>query len=255
LKPNKNYLSGEGRPRILAHRGLVSAGVPENTIAAFSAALNAGADYIETDVQVSADGVAVVFHDEDLLRLVDDNRRISDLAIFDLQQVLIGGVHSIPSLEEVLNYFPKARFNLDVKSEAGVVAVAEVINRLAAWDRILISSFSERRRKRTLRRLHSPVATSAGVSKVLAIYALWRIGFGHLIKFITKESISLQVPVGVKFVTLAQPGFINAVHRAGLEVHFWTINDLSLVQELISMGADGIVTDDCDVIINATRRQ
>ena len=79
------------RPRIFAHRGLTYSGdkqvADENTVASFELAIAAGADYLESDIQVTKDQVPVLFHDTDLKRLVGKQTRISDLTLSELQQI------------------------------------------------------------------------------------------------------------------------------------------------------------------------
>lgn len=239
--------------RILAHRGLVSEFVPENTTKAFSDALAAGADVIETDIQVTADDVAVVFHDEDLFRLAGLKAQIRDLTFAELELIDIGHGKRVPALEQVLTAFPTEKFNFDIKTDAGVAPTVAVIEKLSAHDRILISSFSEARRKTTLALLSKPCRTSAGVSKVLKLYAASLLRSRYLFKKIASGSDALQIPTHKGLIRLDSPNFIAMAKRANLEVHFWTINTEKEMQRLAALGATGIVTDHCDVAVKALK--
>src|SRR5947208_14930169 len=93
----------EGFPdvRVIAHRG-ASARAPENTPAAFRAALEDGADGVELDARLTADDVVVVMHDDDLARTTNGTGRVSEMSFEQLRALLVGGSERIPTLEEVL---------------------------------------------------------------------------------------------------------------------------------------------------------
>ena len=236
--------------QILAHRGLVSEFVPENTIKAFADALHSGADVIETDVQCSSDGVAIVFHDEDLTRLAGIPKKVSEMSWKELSVLDIGFGKRIPTLKQALQEFPSSRFNLDIKSVGAIDATAAVINELGAQRRVLISSFSDSRRKRTLSKISGAIMTSAGSSRVLALWLAAGLGAASLFRLIAQDINAVQIPVkrfGFRFDT---KNFVSMALAAGLEVHYWTINDLTQVIRLIKLGATGVVTDNCDLIIS-----
>lgn len=247
-------LSNLADVRILAHRGLVSEFVPENTIKAFTDAIAAGADVIETDIQVSKDSVALVFHDADLLRLAGIKKSVSDLTFAELDQIDIGNGKRIPSLEQVLKAFPAVKFNLDIKSDAAVEATVAVIEKLKAHEQVLISSFSESRRLRSLKLFTKPVRTSAGVKKVLKLYFASKFLSLEVFKRIAAGSDALQIPVQRGPIRLDSPRFVSFAKSAGLELHYWTINEPEEMLRLASIGASGIVSDRCDVA-KATLRQ
>jgi len=96
-------------PLIIAHRG-ASASAPENTLAAFRAAVDAGADGIEFDVQLAADGVPVVIHDTDLRRTASVDKRVADLTSLQLSKTDVGSwfaaqfrIETVPTLEQTLH--------------------------------------------------------------------------------------------------------------------------------------------------------
>lgn len=235
--------------QVLAHRGLVSETVPENTLQAFAAALACGADVIETDVQCSKDGIAIVFHDEDLLRMAGLKVKVNDLTWQEIRKIDIGFGNKIPSLEDALAEFPNARFNLDIKSNTAIQAAAEVINQSQAQNRVLVSSFSEYRRQKAVNAITGKISTSAGVSRVLCIYLASLLGFNFLVRFLAKNITALQLPVQKSFLKFDSARFISSVKQANLQLHYWTINDFNQMERLIIAGADGIVTDHCDLAI------
>jgi glycerophosphoryl diester phosphodiesterase len=239
--------------QILAHRGLESAFVPENTIKAFADALAAGADVIETDIQVSKDNVPLIFHDETLLRMAGIDSAISDFDFAELEQVDIGHGKRVATLEQALLAFPSARFNLDIKTDSGVLPTVAVIEKLQAHDRVLFSSFNEKRRLHAISLVSARVRTSAGVSKVLRLFFASLLGSQKLFDLLAKGSDALQIPTHRSFIRLDSPRFIRFCHRAGLEMHYWTINDAKEMKRLVALGADGIVTDHADVAIATLR--
>jgi glycerophosphoryl diester phosphodiesterase len=237
--------------QVLAHRGLVSEFVPENTIKAFADALHSGADVIETDVQCTADGVAIVFHDSDLNRMAGIPKQISETSWKEISVIDIGFGKRIPTLRQALEEFPGARFNLDIKSTGAIEATAKVINELSATNRVLISSFSERRRNQTISKISGHIRTSAGSTKVLLLWLAAAFAVTPLFRHFSKGIDALQVPVQRFGLRFDGKKFINMALQGGIELHYWTINDLREVSRLKKLGATGIVTDHCDLVITA----
>jgi glycerophosphoryl diester phosphodiesterase len=242
-----------GQTQILAHRGLVSEFVPENSLTAFADALAAGADIIETDIQSSNDGVAFIFHDSDLNRLAKINKNFSDCSSQEILEIDIGFGKRIPTLEQALLAFPPVQFNLDLKSDAAIGSTVAVIEKLQAHSQVLVSSFSERRRLKALRLLSKPVKTSAGTAKVLKLYFASLFGLKELFKSIARGSTAIQVPIRRGLIRFDSPGFISNCKNSNLEIHYWTINSPNVMKRLVDLGADGIVTDHCDLAITTLR--
>jgi len=235
--------------RWLAHRGLWQhrAGVSENSLEAFAEALSHGATHIESDVHATKDGQAVLFHDADLRRAAGIDQKIADLTLADLRGIELIGGGQVPTLSEALHQFPQARFNLDVKATGAVGATANDINRTASHQRVLVSSFSPRRRLATLSALAKPVATSADSVLVVQIWASYRSGSLRRFAALCAGIDAIQMPtdrVGIRF---DDSGFITELNRMQVEAHFWTINEPAEMQRLLGLGARGIVTDRVDL--------
>jgi glycerophosphoryl diester phosphodiesterase len=239
------------RPRIFAHRGLTFQAdkqvVDENTIDSFELALAAGADYLETDLQLTKDGVAVLFHDSDLSRLVGSKQLISTLTLDELKQIRLPFGGEIPTLQQALERFPSAKFNLDFKTPSTESPGMAVIAAMGAFERVLVSSFSEASRVRVL--AHSPVtlASSAGSSKVLTSYTLARLGLTKQLASSLTSVHALQIPTKMYGIDFTHPRFVEAVLNQDKEIHYWTINDPAEMVTLFSLGAHGIVTDRSDI--------
>lgn len=247
---NHGYLS-PALPRVFAHRGFAFAnGLDENTLAAFAAALELGATHIETDVQVTKDGIPVLFHDGDLLRVAGLDRKIHEVTAAELAKLALSEGGRVPTLREALVELPQARFNLDLKVWAAVEPVTALIRELKANDRVLLSSFSERRRVAAIKELGRSVVTSAGGLRVIALWAASRLKSRHLVNRLAKPVQALQIPTRAGLIRLDSPAFIAAMTKAGLEIHYWTINDADEMLRLIGLGAHGIVTDRTDIAVN-----
>ena len=227
-------------PLAFAHRGGAAAG-DENTADAFGRAITLGFRYVETDVQATADGVAVIFHDADLARMAGQRTRVDALRWADLQTVRIGGAAAVPRLDEVLDAWPQVRFNVDVKADNAVTPTLATLGRTAARDRVLLASFSDRRIA-LLRREGGPaVATSMATREVARL----RVGAYRRPR---PNVVAAQVPLRYGPLRVVDPRFIARAHRLGLQVHVWTIDDPAAIHGLLDLGVDGIMTDQPEVL-------
>ncbi len=246
------FLSFPG-PIALAHRG--GAGeAPENTLAAFEIAVTLGYRYLETDVHITRDGVLVAFHDDRLDRVTDRAGAIADLGILEVEEADAGYMFSpdgedrfpfrgrgvrVPRLEEVLMRWPDARVNVDPKSDACVGPLAALLNRLGAWERVCIGSFSDRRLRQIRALGDGRACTSMGPHSI----ALARLAatFGSMPRL---AADCLQVPIRRGRFLIVTERFVEAAHRVGLPVHVWTINDEATIDDLLDLDVDGIMSDD-----------
>lgn len=233
-------------PRSIAHRGL-ALGVAENTLEAFAAALEAGADILETDVHASSDGVAVICHDDDLSRIAGVDAPVERLSLSRLRELELVGGGRLATLVDALGRFPHARFNIDIKTGAALSPAVEEIRRSGAENRVLITSFAQRRRRRAVRALPS-AATSASTPGVALALIGSRLRAAPVVRLALRKVDAVQVPRRHGPVTVVSPAFVRAVHQAGREVHVWTVNTPEEMDELLEMGVDGIVTDRCDLL-------
>ena len=206
----KHYLDFPGIA-VLAHRG-GALEANENTLESFQYADEIGCEYIETDVQVSSDGIPYIFHDEDLSRIVGERKNFNELSSSEINNLVIFIDHKIPTLESVLLSLPNTLFQIDVKTDDVALPALKVIEKCGALHRVCIASFSS----------------------LLASFGLYS-------KPIHGDC--LQVPIyyyGIKIVTQR---FINYVQSQGLKIIVWTINDIKSMNKLMDMGVDGIITD------------
>ena len=249
-------------PAALAHRGFSRDGA-ENTLEAFRAARDLGYEWVETDVNTTRDGVVLSFHDETLDRVTDGTGDVSDRTWEQIRSERVAGAACIPRLADLLTELPGTKFNIDVKDEASVTALPPLLHELGAADRVRVTSFSESRRRRTLRALRQltggPVATSSGKGGMRLLIACsrlggpsWRIGRRVAARWIEPFD-TVQIPrrhrerSGAE-VELVTPRFLDFAHRHGIEVHVWTVNDATEMAELLDLGVDGIITDRADLL-------
>src|SRR3712207_8588878 len=145
----------------MAHRGGAIEHL-ENTMPAFQACVDLGYRYLETDVQVTADGVLVAFHDPTLERVTDQPGRVDSLPWAQVSEARIGGREPVVRLEDLLTAWPDVRFNLDIKAAGVLAPLVRLVRRLTVADRICLGSFSDARIA-AARRLFGPaVCTSLG---------------------------------------------------------------------------------------------
>jgi len=246
-----NYFDSP-KPRVFAHRGFSHKleGVDENTLEAFAAAIDHGAEFIETDTQATNDGVAVLFHDDDLQRLFGVPARVGQLSLDELKKLRLPSGTRIPTLEEALTAFPVAKLNIDVKSKNAIIPTATAIENTDSHSRVLVSSFSNRRRRATLELLSAEVATSGSMSTVIQIWLSHKFLGGIGLRSLTKQIDALQLPTKYGPINFASAPLIERLSTLDIETHFWTINDRLQMTELIELGASGIVTDRTDLASN-----
>lgn len=240
-------------PRVLAHRGLALE-APENTLLAFAKALALGVDHIETDVHASADGVAVIAHDESLERVAGRKVRVDQLTMAELRRVELGEGQGFCSLSEALDAFPEARFNIDIKSSAAVAPTVKAIQQLRATERVLVTSFSDRRRRAAVAALRG-VATSVSAGSTLRLVLANRLRWSVAARRVLASVHAIQVPERWKALRVVTPPLIRTCHAAGVEVHVWTVNDPADMTRLLDLGVDGLVTDRADLAVEVIRRR
>ena len=226
------------KPTITAHRGL-SAKAPENTLYAFSDAIDAGADMIELDVQQTKDGVLVVLHDQDLQRTTGMNRNIWDVTYDEIRDLDAGSWFDpayanarIPTLEETLQFIDgRIRLNIEIKptdhtSPTLEQDVADLITKYGYTDNCWVTSFSYSSLKR-IKETNPDIRTGYIMS----------VAYGQFYSLKYADAFSLN-----KVFVTSQ--VVNSAHQAGKQVFAWTVNSVSEVRSLCNLHVDSIITDD-----------
>jgi len=222
----------------------------ENTLEAFRHAVALGYRYLETDVHVTRDGVLLAFHDEALDRVTDQQGKLAELTFAEVRAARVGGQHEVPTLAELFDAFPDVQFNIDIKSEGAVAALAEFLRARGDEHRVIVGSFSPRRLGEFRRLTGGRVRTSAHPLEVLAYRFL---PSGRLADLVTRGHVSaLQIPhrrgLGPLRVTVADRGLLRRAHAAGKQVHVWTVDDPDEMRTLLDRGVDGLFTDRTDLL-------
>lgn len=254
-----DFFNDEAKPRIFGHRGFVTEsmtalGVLENTRVAFAAALAAGAGFLESDCLLTSDGRVVLVHDTDLLRLFGDERKVSEATHAELVN-LFANRGGLLALDEALEEFPDAHFNIDVKSAAVAGPAGEIVGSLAP-ERVLITSFSDSNRKRALAAATSAAAgkivpaTSASQRTVVKILVALMLRSRRLVSRAFVGIDAVQIPERLGAVRVLNARLLAAAHAHGVEVHVWTVNDPHDMQRLAALGVDGLVTDRTDIAVS-----
>jgi glycerophosphoryl diester phosphodiesterase len=218
----------------VAHRGGARE-APENTLTAFRHAVAAGAGGVELDVRLSADGVAVVFHDDDLGRFFASTASVESLPWSALERLELGEREArfsgerIPTLAEALAVLmPLALINLELKSAANAEALAAAVARELRGSplagRTVVSSFD---------------------AEVVAAFARLApaIGAGHVLASPPRDEAWLGYGWVALERRLAAAGWATQARAAGLRVLVWTENDPATLEPWRALAVDGIVTD------------
>jgi glycerophosphoryl diester phosphodiesterase len=224
------------RPLLYGHRG-ASAHALENTMTAFARARADGADGIELDVRLTADGELVVFHDDDLDRLAGRPERIDRLAWSDLARIALRGGERVPRLEQVLGETGSLQVNVEIKSPGWrrlrdvVAAVASAVARCRAADRVIVSSFDPA--AVGLTRLTTSLRTG------LLFHARQRrpLRRAWLAPLLRPDAMHPER-------VLVDAAAMDRWRAAGYQVNVWTVDGADEVRRLAALGVDGIISND-----------
>ena len=251
--PGHPYFAGTGF-LVIAHRGGRGMG-PENTLPLFREAVAAGADVLEMDVRLSADGVLVVHHDRRVRRTTGATGRVDSLTAAQLQALdagfgwtrdgrsypFRGKGYRIPRLAEVLRAFPGQRMLIELKPRLrrAAEALCGEIRGAGMQYRVAVAGF-DGGTVGAFRSLCPEVPTSAAGGEVIAWKALHLLGLGNLY---APEFALFAVPERVGRLRVVDRGFASRARERNLPVQVWTVNETEEMQRLIDLGVNGILTD------------
>lgn len=252
--------SSSERPLIFAHRG-ARVELPENTIEAFSRAIERGVEVIETDVRLTSDGHLVIFHDATAERIARRSRAVAESTLADVRtwdvghalersgsRPFVGQGFRAPTLAEALEAFPKTRFNVDLKPRTAASAdeAMRVIRDARAEDRVLIACFDSRVLDH-VRDAGYRGATGFGAQEVSRLLLTPR---SQLSPRMFRGS-AVQIPHRAGLLDLATRSTLARSRAIGARLHVFTVNDPVRARELAHVGVDGIMTDDPATLIAA----
>jgi glycerophosphoryl diester phosphodiesterase len=251
------------RPRVIAHRG-ASGDYPENTLPAFKAASEAGAPYLELDVHLTHDGEVVVCHDDTLTRTAGQDGVIREMTFEKIRHADAGyGFSSsqagnfpfrgqgiqIPMLREVLTAFSQHRFIVELKHGGELVrATVEIVRQAQMSRRVLIASEHQEPIEQ-IRTIAPDLPTNMPTQET----GLFMMSLAPDAPDYVPLGDALQVPPEYHSWKLVTPESVKAAHKAGIEVHVWTVDDPVEMRALLAIGVDGILTNYPRRLIEAVR--
>lgn len=225
----------EDHTQVTAHRGSSKA-APENTLAAVRRAIEDGADWVEIDVQETADGQVVVFHDSDFMKLAGVDLKIWNATMADLEAIDIGSWFSpefkeqrVPTLDEVLRECKgKAGVNIELKyyghDEQLEQRVVDVVEARGMASQIVLMSLNR-----------------DAVQQVRSLRPDWTVG--QLASVAAGDLTRIDADFLAVSLGLAERNFIRSAHARGKKVHVWTVDDAPTMSSLIGRGVDNLITD------------
>ena len=266
-------------PLVIAHQG-GNRLRPGNTFAAFDHALAIGADVLEMDVHAAGDGHLVVIHDATLERTTNGVGAVSEQTLAELK-ALDAGYHwpyvgkdgepefelpadligrqpyreqglSIPTLAEMFERYPDSRMIIEIKP-ADAVAAAMLCDLLNVYERgelTVVASASDEAMQ-AFRSACPDVATSASSREVRWFAMLHRVG---LLRLFTARALALQIPQAREGMEFMTPELMADAHDLHLHVDFWTLNEPAQMEAALAVGADGIMTDRPDLLLELLAR-
>ena len=227
---------------VVAHRGAAGK-APENTMAAIKTAIKDGADWVEIDVQETIDGEVVIFHDSDFMKLAGKDIKVWEARLGQLQEIDIGSWFApefagerVPTLREVL---------LEVKGMGKVMIELKYYGHDQQLEQRVIDLVEE------TDMAENTVIMSLkyqGIQKVSELRPAWPVGL------LSAQTIGDTTRLNVSFLAvnrnMATPLFIRKAQAAGKKVFVWTVNDQMSMNRMMSLGVDGIITDEPEMARN-----
>jgi len=218
--------------QVTAHRAGSSLG-PENSLAALHRSIAAGADYVEIDVQLTADGQVVLLHDRDLRRVTGDPRILSDLTLADLDHLRLLDVdgpsdEAIPTLAQFLDACgDRMRVNVELKDFGRVpglaVAVTDVLRKRQFVQRAVVSSF------------HLPLLLDVKAASA-------ETPIGQILSANQGDMTRLPVDFLSLHQRLVDASLVRRAHRQKMQIHVWGVNDRETALRMLDLGCDNLIT-------------
>ena len=232
---------------------------PENTLAAFDLGMAAGADGLELDVHLSADGIPVVHHDERLERTTDGSGPIASRTAAELARVdaahhfavagrfaFRGQGIGIPSLREVLNRYRDARIIVEMKVDDPALghAVLREVRAADAVDRVCAAGYGARA-IRAVRNAEPALATSATLGEVRrALRRTWLCWPARRVDY-----RGYQIPELAGRIRVVSPRFVRYAHDGNLKVQVWTVDTEPHMRRLLGWGVDALISNRPDLAV------
>ena len=221
---------------IIAHRGAAGA-APENTIAAIRKAIEDKADWVEIDVQETKDGEIVVIHDSDFMKISKVPTKVWEGTLEELRKIDIGSwfdpkfsSERIPTLEEVL---------LEAKGKAKVLIELKYYGHDEQLEQRVIDVVEKVGMSKSVALMALKLD---GVKKARALRPDWEMGI--LLSKAIGDISKMDVDFFAINMGMMKPNFVRRVHKIDKKVYIWTANDPVSMTSMVSLGVDGLITDE-----------
>lgn len=255
-------------PLVIAHADDTGRGLwPGNTMTYLEGAAALGVDILEMDAHMTRDGTLVLMHDETVDRTTDGKGRIRELTLAELHALEVahhwtqdGTSHPyrgqglrVPTLEEVFRRFPSYPMLIEIKqaSPSLVAPLCRMIRAHGKEQSVLVASFSDEAMAE-FRQACPAVATSAAPDEIKRFVALDK---AWLAGTVSPDYLAFQVPMTYHGISIVTPAFVAAARQRSVQVHVWTVNEPEVMQRLLDMDVDGILTDRPDILMRMLGRQ
>lgn len=265
------YFDNE-KPLVIAHQGGQHL-APTGTMEAFQNAKDLGVDVIEFDIHMTKDGHLVTIHDPTVDRTTNGKGKINDMTLEEIQSLDaaatfkdLDGTYSyrdqgvyIPTIEEVFEKIPDMRWNIEIKDSNDPELYQTIAKKL--WhtmqqygleEDVLVASFDQDIIDIMLDVSDGQALVSGGrqeITKFVILHKLFLSGLYH------PQVNAVQIPTEDSHINLKDRKLTRAAAKLEMDVHYWTINDKETMKELINLGADGIITDRPDLMLELRQEE
>ncbi|MGD6780052.1 glycerophosphodiester phosphodiesterase [Sutcliffiella horikoshii] len=262
----KPFFENGGLPLVIAHQGGEHL-APSNTMTAFEQAVGMGVDVLETDIHITKDGHLVAIHDPTVDRTTNGQGEVAALTLEEVKQ-LDAGYHfvdldgnnsfrgkgvTIPTVEEMFQAFPNTRIEIEIKDTNPPEKYEEIARKL--WeltkeynreDTLLVASFDQEILETFNSFTDGKVALVSGRQEITRFVLFHKLFVRNLYK---PEVDAFQVPLQESIFDLTNLRLIRDAQRSGVQMHYWTIDDKETMRYLLERGADGILTNRPDLLL------
>ncbi|MEX2014609.1 MAG: glycerophosphodiester phosphodiesterase family protein [Candidatus Saccharimonadales bacterium] len=242
-------------PHLFAHRGGNAAGSNhENTLLAFQSAVELGCKFLETDVIATKDNRVITYHGSANLFMkslfgLEIRKNVQKMNYIKVQKKIKLGEEPVPEFSEVLSKFKEQNFCIDIKTNESIKPLVEVIKRQKAEKRVIITSFSKSRSIRANRLLYGENFKTA----CLCVYRMK----GMIISMFPAVILSRMKKQGFRYIHIpyrcVTKKLLKEAKRQDFKIYAWTVNNQSKMKELLSMGVDGIISDEVELLMKTAK--
>lgn len=260
--PDHPFFGDRDQVLVIAHQGGEKLR-PDNTLVAFSYAVELGVDVLEMDMHSTQDGVLVVMHDESVDRTTNGSGLIKEMTLAELKTLdaaynwphhdpagprpYRGQGITVPTVEELFQSFPQMRMNIEIKQADPPIVqpFCDLLRQYNMTDQVLVASFHPETMI-NFRQTCPEVATSGTEPEIRSFFIPNTIFLGAVYQ---SPAEAFQVPEYSGDLHVLTGRFIRGAHRHNVDVHAWTIDEPEDMARLIDLGIDGIITNRPDLLL------